>query len=346
MKKKVWLISGILVLASILVLAGWWWQPEPPVEVVVEPVEVYRILWGATSARSGLFANTVSKAGVINRTWPGVIKVTVVETGGFLENIVRLRGGTIHVGASSTGAAAASYGGAMDWAGDPHQELRSLWGGYVAPIHLLASKASGITTVEGLVGSRFAMNPGTTSGWHIHNFFGAIDLDVPATYQLMGMGASVDGMEAGRIDTWFKAGFYDAMILDIEATMDIKIIPVPEELIERANEVQPGLHRWGVLPEGHFRGVKADQGSYFYVVGDFILNDVPEDIVYKMVKAVYEERAAIVKPLSSLRLGKWDRMFENLIDYDMVVPLHAGAVRFFQGRGYDIPNHLIPPEWM
>ncbi|MCL0065705.1 TAXI family TRAP transporter solute-binding subunit, partial [Dehalococcoidia bacterium] len=132
--------------------------------------------------------------------------------------------------------------------------------------------------------------------------------------------------------------------LDIEAAMDIKIIPVSRELIERANEVQPGLHRWATIPGGHFRGVEADQGSYFYVVGDFILKEVPEDIVYKMVKAVYEERAAIAEPLASLRLGKFDSMFENLIAYDMVVPLHAGAVRFFQERGYDVPDHLIPPE--
>lgn len=335
------------VIIGLVLVLGLFAAPACPaddVDPAVDPVEVHRILWGATSARSGLYANTVSKAGAINRAWPGVIEVTVVETGGFLENIERLRRGTIHAGASSTGAGAASYAGIMDWAGDPHNELRSLWGGYFAPIHLLASEASGITTVEGLVGSRFAMNPGTTSGWHIHNFFEALGLEVPATYQLMGMGASVDAMKAGIIHAWFKAGFHDAMILDIEAAMDIKIIPVSRELIERANEVQPGLHRWATIPGGHFRGVEADQGSYFYVVGDFILKEVPEDIVYKMVKAVYEERAAIAEPLASLRLGKFDSMFENLIAYDMVVPLHAGAVRFFQERGYDVPDHLIPPE--
>ncbi len=64
----------------------------------------------------------------------------------------------------------------MDWEGKPHKELRVLWGGYFTPIHLVASKKSGITTVEGFTGRPFAMNPGTTSGWHMEYFFKAIDI--------------------------------------------------------------------------------------------------------------------------------------------------------------------------
>ena len=334
------LIIGLVLMLGLFAAPA---CPAPEVAPAPEP-EAFRIKFGATSARSGLFANTVAIAGVVNRAYPGEIEVTVVETGGFLENVERLRRGTIHIGPSSTGAAAASYTGIMDWEGDPDQGLRSLWGGYFTPIHLIATKASGITTVEGFVGQPFAMNPGTTSGWHMHNFFRALGLDIEATYKLMGMGASVDAMKAGVVQGWYKAGFKDAMILDLEAAMDITIIPITAEHIDKADKAQPGIHRSTTIPAGLFRAVEADQLSYAYVVSDFIRKDVPEDVVYKIVKAVWEERAAIVEPLLTLKEGRFDDMVGNAIKYGMKVPFHAGAVKFYREIGIDLPDHLIPPE--
>ena len=297
---------------------------------------------GSTSVRSGLYVNTVAIADVVNKAYPGEISVTVVETGGYVENLERLRRGTIHAGPASTGAAAASYLGILDWEGKPDNNLRALWGGYFTPIHLIASKKSGITTVEGFAGRPFAMNPGTTSGWHMDYFFKA--LDIKPDYQVMGLGASPDAMKAGVIDGWFKAGFKDAAILDIEAAMEITIVPITPGHIEKAEKAHPGLHRSMTIPAGLFKAVKADQLSYAYVIGDFVRSDVPDDVVYKMVKAVWENRAAIVEPLATLKQGKFDDMVGNAVNFGLKVPFHAGAVKFYREVGQTIPDELVPPE--
>jgi TRAP transporter TAXI family solute receptor len=302
----------------------------------------FRLKFGATSVRSGLYANTVAMAGIINKTYPGEIIVTVVETGGYVENLERLRRGTIHTGPASTGAAAASYLGILDWKGKPDKSLRTLWGGYFTPIHLLASKKSGITTVEGFAGRPFAMNPGTTSGWHMEYFFDAIGLK--PNYKLMGLGASPDAMKAGVVDGWFKAGFKDAAILDIEAAMDITIVPVTQELMEKAEKVQPGLHRSMTIPAGLFKAVTKDQLSYAYVIGDFVNKTIPDDIVYKMVKAIWQNRASLVASLSTLKQGKFDDMVGNAVKFGLKVPFHAGAVKLYREVGQTIPAELIPPE--
>ena len=317
--------------------------PTPaPTPTPTPAPEIYRIKWGSTSVRSGLYAITVSIAGVVNKAYPGEIEATVVETGGFVENLERLRKGTVHMAPASTGGGAASYLGILDWEGNPDPKLRSLWGGYFTPIHLIASKKSGITTVEGFEGQPYAMNPGTTSGWHMSYFFDAIG--VKPDYKLMGLGASPEGMKAGVVDGWFKAGFKDAAIMDIEAAMDIVIVPIRPEHIETADKAQPGLHRRMTIPAGLFKSVETDQLSYAYVINDLVLKDVPEDIVYKIVKAVWENRAAIVEPLATLKEGKFDDMVDNAIKFDLKVPFHAGAVKFYQEQGFEIPDHLIPPE--
>ncbi len=302
----------------------------------------FRFKFGSTSVRSGLYANTVAMAGIINKAYPGDIIVTVVETGGYVENLERLRRGTIHAGPASTGAGAASYLGILDWKDKPDKNLRTLWGGYFTPIHLVASKKSGIKRVEDFEGRTFAMNPGTTSGWHMEYFMQAIG--IKPNYKLMGLGASPDAMKAGVVDGWFKAGFKDAAILDIEAAMEITIVPVTKELMEKAEKVQPGLHRSMTIPAGLFKAVTQDQLSYAYVISDFVRKDVPDDVVYKIVKAIWENRAAMVAPLATLKEGKFDDMVGNAIKFGLKVPFHAGAVKFYREIGQNIPPELIPPE--
>ncbi len=334
MKRESLIIASMAIAVLILGLVG-------PKAVADARADTYEFKMGATSVRSGLYANTVAMAEVVNRVYDD-ISMTVVETGGYVENLERLRRATIDAGPASTGAAAASYQGIMDWDGDPDEELRTLWGGYFTPIHLIASKDSGITTVEGFENERFAMNPGTTSGWHIHNFFQALDLQ--PDYQLMGLGASPDAMKAGTVHGWFKAGFQDAAVMDIEAAMDIEIIDLEERLIEEASEVQPGIHRSTTIPEGLFDAVESEQLSYAYVVSDFVRQDIPDDVVYDVVKAIWENRHDMIEPLATLQEGQFDKMVENAVEYELTVPFHAGAVKFYEEIGKELPDELVPPE--
>lgn len=302
----------------------------------------FHFKFGATSVRSGLYANTVAMAGIVNKAYPGEIVVTVVETGGYTENLERLRRGSIHAGPASSGAGAASFLGILDWEGKPDRNLRSLWGGYFTPIHFVSSKKSGITTVEGFAGKSFAFNPGTTSGWHIDYFLKAIE--VKPTYRLMGLGASPDAMKAGVVDGWYKAGFKDAAIMDIEAAMEINIVPIRPEHLARAEKMHPGIHRSMTIPADLFKAVKGDQLSYAYVVTDFIQKDIPEDVVYRIVKAIWEHRSSLVGSMPTLKEGNFDDMIGNAVKFGLRVPFHAGAVRFFREIGQTIPPELIPPE--
>ncbi len=68
-------------------------------------------------------------------------------------------------------------------------------------------------------------------------------------------------MKAGVVEGWYKAGFKDAAILDIEAAIEITIVPVRPEHMEKADKLQPGLHHSMTIPAGLFKAVKTDQLS-------------------------------------------------------------------------------------
>ena len=300
-----------------------------------------KIKWGATSVRSGLYANTVALGGVVNKAYPDEIQVTVVETGGFVENLVRIHKKSILLGPASAAAAYAAYKGIIDFDGRPIPDLRSLWGGYVTPIHIVTSKKSGVTTLEGLNGLSFAMNPGTTSGRVIELYFDAIG--IKPDYKMMGLAASVDAMKSGVVDGWFKAGFKDAAILDLESTMDINIIPITKESIVKMNEKYPRHGLSMNVPAGLFKALPEEQLSFAYVVSDFVHKDVPDDVVYNIVKAVYEKRDEIVDTLSTLKEGRFADMYQMAIDFELGVPFHPGAAAFYKDTlDVKIPEDLTP----
>lgn len=301
----------------------------------------YYIKWGATSVRSGLYANTVAMAKAVNKSYPGEIEVVVVETGGFFENLSRLQRKAIHMGPADAAAGYANYYGIIDFQGKPNPNLRALWGGYITPIHIVVNAKEKINSVYDLNGVSFAMNPGTTSGRLIDLFFKA--LGIKPNYKMMGIGASVDAMKAGAVKAWFKAGYKDSAILELESAMDIKILPVTKEMIDKFNKVYPGQGLSMTIPAGLFKSVKKPQLSLAYVVTDFVDKDVPEDVVYKVVKAVWTHRKEIVNALPTLKEGNFEDMCGMAIKY-LRVPLHPGAVKFYREVGCKIPDHLIPPE--
>ena len=322
-------ICGLLTAALLLGVVG-----------TVDAAKL-KLKWGSTSVGSGLYANTVTMAGIVNRAYPNDIDLTVVETGGFIENLSRIERKFIHLGPASAAAAYASYQGIIDFK-KPNPTLRSLWGGYVTPIHIITSKKSGINTLEALNGVPYAMNPGTTSGRIIELFFDA--LGIKPNYKLMGISASVDAMKSGSVQGWFKAGFKDAAVLDLESAMEVNIIPVTKSQIDKMNAKYPGHGLLMTIPAGLFKATPKEQISYAYVVSDFVHKDISADVVYKIVKAVYDHRKDL-NTLATLKEGKFEEMYKMALDFDMQVPFHPGAVKFYEENlGVKVPAKLRPPE--
>jgi uncharacterized protein len=301
-----------------------------------------KLKWGSTSVRSGLYANTVSMAGIVNKAYPGDIEITVVETGGYIENLARIQKKSIHLGPADAAAGYANYEGIIDFQGRPNKDLRTLWGGYITPIHVITTKKSGVTTFDGLNGLSFGMNPGTTSGRVIELFLEANG--IKPNYKMMGLGASVDAMKSGVIDGWFKAGYKDSAIMDLESTMDINILPIPQKMIDRMNEKYPGQGKTMPVPANLFKAIPKEQVSFAYIVTDFVHKDISEEVVYKIVKAMWENRKALVGNLTALREGNFEDLF-GMAEKHGSVPLHPGAIKFYREvLKVNVPDKLLPPE--
>ena len=287
-----------------------------------------------------MVSQIISQIKTVNETYPGEIVITYVETGGFLENLVRMQKGFLDLGISCTGASYNSYTGTLDFE-DANSDLRSLGPMYKTPLNLVVTKASGITCLEDLEGRKLATLPGGTSDRMYRLLLDANGIQ--PDYQWMGMAAAIEAMKGGMVDAYLKAGYREAVIMDIAAGVDVIIIPATMEQIEKLREKYPGHGLvYGEIPAGLYTFQPEPLFLLWYSPADMVDKDVPEDVVYKIIKAIYENREAIAKPLAFLQVGGYVDMWEMTVESEPI-PLHPGSVKFFKEQGFEIPAHLIPP---
>lgn len=305
--------------------------------------EPFGLKWGSTSAKSGLYANTLSMVNIVNQAYPHHIAATVVETEGFSDNLTKLKNKAIHIGPASIVEAYSGFYGLKEYKGRTIPGLRSLWGGYITPIHIFASIESGITSIDQIDGSTFALNPGTTSGKLIQIFFDA--LKIKPNYKSYSIALSKDAIKSGAVKCWYKAGYKDDAIVELEKFMEIKIFSINQEMIKKMNAKFPGYGLSVSIPAGIYNAVTIDQLSLAYVVSDFAHKDVPKETVYQIVKSVWENRRQLTRSLTTLEEGRFEDMYDMAIDHNLSVPFHPGAVKFYRERlNKKIPDILLPPE--
>ena len=120
-----------------------------------------------------------------------------------------------------------------------------------------------------------------------------------------------------------------AAITEAATTCDVELVPVEGEPIDKLVGDNP-YYRKAVIPAGMYKGTDSDV-STFGVGATFITSaDVPEDIVYVVVKAVFDN----IDDFKNLHPAFANLKEEEMIKDGLSAPLHDGAIKYFKERGW------------
>ena len=74
-------------------------------------------------------------------------------------------------------------------------------------------------------------------------------------------------------------------------------------------------------------------------VPNFVIGraDLPDDLVYQLVKAVFDNQPRLVKVTAAAS----DTLPQNVVK-NTFLPFHPGAVRYYREVGIKIPDALVP----
>jgi uncharacterized protein len=168
-----------------------------------------------------------------------------------------------------------------------------------------------------------------------------IDIDKDYNLVYVGYGPSADALQNGQIAGMSTpAGVPTGAVTKAFASMgnNIKLLSFTPEQVEKANG---GLDLWTPykIAADTYPGVSTDVMTVAQPNFLAVRADVPEEDVYQITKAMFENLAFLNAIHSATKAMSLESAIAGL-----PMPLHPGAVRYFEEAGVKIPEKLIPPK--
>lgn len=203
------------------------------------------------------------------------------------------------------------------------------------------AETGSIADFEGLKGTSVALgapNSGTIGSNAV--ILGNLGMNVEADFTLVGggYGPAAEALQNGQVTgISTPAGVPVGAITQLfaSAASSVKLLTFSDEQVEQANG---DFTLWTAypIPAGTYPGQDYDVVTIAQPNFLSVNADVPEDHVYEITKAMFENLAflrAIHPATSELSL---DTALSGL-----PVPLHPGALRYYREAGVEVPDRLI-----
>ncbi len=303
---------------------------------------------GSTSSTSAVYAWCVATANVINKANVG-LNVTVVESGAALDNLRKLKSGTFDFALSiDIPSAMQMYQGIDAFKGQPWKEVRVLFIRNVTVDRIYVRKDAGIKTFTDLSGKVFSPGiPGASSTLYMTKFDEVLKSRIK--FRPGALGDSIAAFQSGKIVGLQKTSplkAIDASLIEVNMTTPITVIGFTKSDAEKIAKAYPYIP-FIETPKGTIAELP-DAGPMYEeapLVGAMASKDLPEDVVYKIVKSYYEgisEVAASYPPVKG-----WNPIsdFFKYVPEGAEVPAHAGMIRYAKEKGINVPQRFIPPEY-
>lgn len=194
---------------------------------------------------------------------------------------------------------------------------------YPETVQLVTIAKTGITSFEDLKGKKVSVGaPGSgtyANAEQLLEVHGLTMDDIKA--QNLDFGESTDGLQSGQIDAAFiTAGTPTGAVESLNATADVYIVPVTEEKADELIEKYP-YYAKDVVKEGTY-GLKEDSTTVSVGAMLGVRNDLSEELVYKITKAIYDNASKI-----SHAKGEFISPEKGL--EGISIPVHPGAQKYF-----------------
>ncbi len=261
------------------------------------------------------------------------IRCSVEATGGSVYNINTIRAGELDMGVAQSDWQYHAYNGSAKFKNaGAFKELRSIFSLHAEPFTVVAREDSGIKNLNDLQGKRVNIgNPGSGSRGTMEVLMKAKGWD-KTSFKLATELTSVEQAKAlcdNKIDAMvFTVGHPSGSIKEATSTCNSTLVnitgPIVDDLIKN-NE----YYRTATIPAGMYKGNK-DNVNTFGVGATFVTSsNVHEEIIYNVVKSVFENFE---------NFKKYHPAFANLKKSEMIkdglsAPLHRGALKYYKEAG-------------
>jgi len=260
-------------------------------------------------------------------------RCTAPSTGGSNYNIGQIAAGEFQFGVAQSDWQFHAVNGSSKWKGKQFKGLRAVFSVHNEPFQIWASAKSGIKDFKGLKGKVVNIgNPGSGQRGTMEELMKAMGVDKSYFKSVTELTSSeqVKALCDGKIDAYgYSVGFPNGA-MEQAATCAAKAKPINltggpvQGLIDGAD-----YYAKAVIPAGTYTGQSSDATTFGVKATVVTSNAVEADLVYLVVKAVFENFDDFRKQHPAFAPLKK----EDMIADGLSAPLHEGAKRYYKEVG-------------
>lgn len=262
------------------------------------------------------------------------LRMTVESTGGSVFNVNALMNGDLEMGVVQSDLQYQAYKGLGEWEGKPQPKLRAMFAIHPEAVTILSAADQNIKSVADMKGKIVNIGaPGTGQRVNATDLFATAGIDVDKDIKIEGIKpAEAAGMlQDGRIDAYFyTVGHPNGSIKEaVAGTRKVAFVPVSADLVQKLVAAQP-YYAPADIPVAQYPGVTNTENVPTFGVKATICtsSDVPDDVIYKITKEVFENVEELRKLHPALEVLTRENMLQGLS-----APLHPGALKYFKEAG-------------
>jgi uncharacterized protein len=261
------------------------------------------------------------------------LKCTAPSTGGSIANINAIAAGDMDMGVAQSDWQFHAFNGSSQFEGKGVPKLRAVFSVHGEPFTVIARKDANINSFDDLKGKRVNVgNPGSgqlatmevvlaAKGWTMADF--ALASELKPAEQAAALGDN-------KVDAIiYTVGHPNGSIQEAVSTVEANLVPVEGEAIDKLI-ADNAFYAKASVPGGMYAG-SPDDTNTFGVKATFVTSeDVPEDVIYQVVKAVFDN----FDRFKGLHPAFATLKEEEMIADGLSAPLHDGAAKYYKERGW------------
>jgi uncharacterized protein len=288
----------------------------------------------ATASPGGVFlVYGLALAPILSRALQ--IEVTAEATQGAVQNVILLEKRQTMLAFINTGPALQGWNG-TDWAkGTRYRSMRVMFPLYDTTFQFVVHKRVAAKSLDDFADLRIGGGPrGGTSGAYVEQIFKVLGIPALVRHSAWdNLGSQLLERELDGAAAAIGAPF--PVLAQLDAQQLIAFIALnPEQIAsirKQIPEVTPSM-----IAAGTYQSLAKNYstiGLYNFAVAH---KDLSDDLVYRIVNTVFENRAELVKAHPVAK----ETVPEN-IERNTLFPLHPGALRYYREKGIAIPRAAL-----
>jgi TRAP transporter TAXI family solute receptor len=220
---------------------------------------------------------------------------------------------------------------------EPITVIRGIACWYPETIQFVVTADSDIMSLADMAGKNVAVGaPGSGTAVACEQILSAAGVWDSIVRFDLNFAESASALRLGEVDVGFLvAGYPTAAIEELAVTEDVRLVDVPDNVLETLFDEGFVFYTRQTVPAGVYR---MSQGADTVAVQAMLCvrQDLPDEVAYDMTKILFEE----VDQLRTVHTKANDITLETALS-GMSVTLHPGAIEYYQEVGLSCPPRLV-----